>query len=224
MRVLIYSSIRLFSESLADSLLSQEHISEVSVCHEVTGLVLAASEKKVDIVLIDMLNQQALNEASRFSERLPSVCLLALGVPETPEQVIACADAGFLAYVPISASIDVLCARMRLALEGACQCHPKVAAGLMRELSRRRPADVTPISSNDLTPREEQVLSIAGRGLSNKEIARELNLSSATIKNHLHNIFAKLGVNNRAEALASLKNRVDTLYVEKRYPQSRGVS
>ena len=212
MKVLIYSSVRLFSQSLATSLESKENIEQVNVCYEVANLMPDVKKTCADIVLVDMLNPQALLEVRHFTERYPNIRLLALGIPETPNQVIACADAGFVGYVPISASIEMLCSSMQLALEGACYCHPTVAASLMKEVGRRR-VQSHPLQADELTERESQVLAFAGRGLTNKEIARELNLSAATIKNHLHNVFSKLGVHNRKEALVRIKQSYTGSYI-----------
>jgi ATP/maltotriose-dependent transcriptional regulator MalT len=67
-----------------------------------------------------------------------------------------------------------------------------------------------------LTTRELEVLSLIDVGLSNKEIARRLSIELATVKNHVHNILAKLNVNRRTEAVARLRQRVSP----PRYPDS----
>ncbi|XVS62147.1 response regulator transcription factor [Actinosynnema sp. CA-299493] len=67
---------------------------------------------------------------------------------------------------------------------------------------------VRPVASppTDLTPRETQVVTLMGSGMSNRSIARHLRISERTVKSHLHSIFTKLGVTTRGEAAAHLNN------------------
>jgi DNA-binding NarL/FixJ family response regulator len=131
--------------------------------------------------------------------------MLALALPEVPKEVVACADAGFTAYLPRQASIDDLRGLMRMALRDEATCHPKVVVCLLNELRRRRGANEV-YQSEPLTKRESDVLRLVGRGASNKEVARTLNLSVSTVKAHMHSILAKLRVPGRAQAIARLRN------------------
>ncbi|MCP4936410.1 MAG: response regulator transcription factor [bacterium] len=92
------------------------------------------------------------------------------------------------------------------ALRGECVCNPLIAGSLLREVRRRQKIAHEQVGSELLTRRECEVLRLLGQGVSNKQIARELNLSVATVKNHVHNIFAKLNIHSRGEALARLRN------------------
>ncbi|GAA1296749.1 helix-turn-helix transcriptional regulator [Saccharothrix xinjiangensis] len=85
----------------------------------------------------------------------------------------------------------------RLASEAWGQVHHTL--GAPQEV-RRTPA----VSPAELTPRETQVITLIGTGMSNRSIARQLRISERTVKSHLHSIFAKLGVATRGEAIAQL--------------------
>lgn len=85
------------------------------------------------------------------------------------------------------------------------RCHPKVVTSLLKELRRRRGFSDSS-EGEPLTRRESEVLRLVGRGFSNKEVARSLNLSESTIKAHMHSIFAKLRVRRRGEAIARLRS------------------
>jgi DNA-binding NarL/FixJ family response regulator len=95
---------------------------------------------------------------------------------------------------------------VRRALREEVVCDPKISRELLRELSRRRAmAALEQPVGEELTRRERDVLRLLGRRLSNKEIARQLCLSPATVKNHVHSILAKLNVAGRQEVFARLE-------------------
>lgn len=206
MRVMVYSHIRLFGQSLADCLSTHKEISEVQVCHQGGSLVDDVLRFTPDVILIDMKCERAAEEAHCVREGFPEACLLALAIPETANEVISCADAGFAGYIPYTASLDELCAIMSDAHEGGFVCNPEIAGSLFREVQRRRPQLKDTEACESLTRRESEVLGLVAKGLCNKEIARELVLSASTVKNHLHTIFAKLHVSGRIQALARLRN------------------
>ena len=158
------------------------------------------------VVLIDVTDQRTLEQGRALIRAFPDVRAIALALPELIADVVACADAGFVSYVPRTASAAEMCDIVRMALREEVACHPRVSGGLLRELRRRRTLAAGDEGLTDrLTQRECEVLRLLGRRLSNKEIARELCLSTATVKNHVHNILAKLNVHDRADALAKLQ-------------------
>jgi DNA-binding NarL/FixJ family response regulator len=87
-------------------------------------------------------------------------------------------------------------------------CSPRAAAALLRHiavLANERPDAV------ELTTRELQIVRLIERGLSNKEIGRQLCIELATVKNHVHNILAKLEVGSRREAVAHVRRSVGVM-------------
>jgi DNA-binding NarL/FixJ family response regulator len=99
-----------------------------------------------------------------------------------------------------------LCATLeavRAAARGEVSCSPKIAGFLFRRiaaLSTARSSGASP----PLTAREAQIVRLLQQGLSNKMISRSLGIELPTVKNHIHSIFAKLGVHRRAEAVSLL--------------------
>ena len=204
MRVIVYSKVRLFCEALAGWLRSSSPIDEVGSVCQVTSLICAIERQPPDIVLFDIHNDTSLDEARGIAHRKPSIPLLAIALPEVADRVIACIDAGFNGYFPRDASLDELYPTIQKTLDGECECSPHVAASLFEELRSRQRGSIEP-SVGDLTKRECEVLELLGEGMCNKEIARQLDISVATVKNHLHHIFGKLQVNGRVQAVAKLK-------------------
>ncbi len=88
---------------------------------------------------------------------------------------------------------------MRAAAAGDALIAPNVTVRLLAEFAGREPVSVSPPPSEPLTPREEDVLALVARGLSNTEIAAELFISLGTVKTHLTGLMTKLDARNRVE-------------------------
>jgi DNA-binding NarL/FixJ family response regulator len=216
MRVLIYSPVRLFGEGLCAFLRTVEQIDAVLVEHDAGKLEEQALGFAPDIALFDVTTESVLLVAQSVRALCPDVTTVAMAVTEEAGDVIACVDAGFAAYIPRSASAEELLEIVNLAFRGETVCAPRITRSLFDELSRRQSTTPSPDPDACLTPREIETARMLARGLSNKEIARELQLSIATVKNHVHAVLQKLQVCSRA--------RVATLLVENpwvlRFPHS----
>jgi two-component system nitrate/nitrite response regulator NarL len=203
--VVVYSPVRLFAEGVAACLDSQPESHAVACC-QFDSVHEAVAKGRADIVLLDVTDRRVLAEGRRLMRDFPDLRVIALALPEAADEVIACADHGFVSYVPRNACVEDMREVLRRALREEVVCDPKVSGGLLRELRRRRemaaPADPC---GDELTKREREVLRLLGRRLSNKEIARQLCLSTASVKNHVHSILTKLKVNGRQEVLARME-------------------
>ncbi len=208
-RIVVYSSIRLFAESLASCLKKNLDFVEVKFHQRPESLVESVQTFDPDIVLVDVTSERALHDARAAYVCNRRAVFVALAVPEIPQEVIACADAGFVAYVPRAASIEELTGVIGQALKGECACHPKIVGSLLREVGRRHGSTGAEIPDPppSLTHRESEILGLLAQGLPNKAIALKLNLSISTVKSHLHKAFAKLQVKCRTEAIAKIKNQ-----------------
>lgn len=203
--VVVYSPVRLFAEGVAACLDSQPESRAVACC-QFDSVHDAVGKGRADIVLLDVTDRRVLAEGRRLIHDFPDLRVIALALPEVADEVIACADHGFASYVPRNACVDEMREVLRRAVREEVVCDPKVSGGLLRELRRRRAlAPAADPCGDELTRREREVLRLLGRRLSNKEIARHLCLSTATVKNHVHAILTKLKVHGRQEALARLE-------------------
>ena len=158
-----------------------------------------------DVILMDMvmpdMNGAAATRAVR--QQFPNVQVIALTSFKEEELVKSALEAGAIGYLLKDVSADELVRAIRSAHAGRATLSPEAAQALVHAASQ--PA--TP--GNDLTERERAVLALMVEGLNNTQIAGRLTVSPSTIKSHVSNILAKLGVASRTEAVTlALRNRI----------------
>ena len=125
--------------------------------------------------------------------------MLVLTTYDTDSDVLPAIEAGATGYLLKDARADELFRAVRAAARGEAVLSPSVATRLLGQV--RRPA------REPLSQREQEVLELVARGATNREAARQLFVSEATVKTHLLHVYAKLGVNDRAAAVAEAFER-----------------
>ncbi|MCP4664720.1 MAG: response regulator transcription factor [bacterium] len=203
LRVLMVSDTRLYREGVAQ-ILAQYEAFEVTPVVGSSEEILAGLERFApDVVLLDTGIPDALSLVREIGNRSAGR-VVALGLAEVETDVVAFAEAGIAGYVGRDASIEELISAIESAMRQELCCSRKIAGILLRRvavlaLGRGETEEV------HLTPREHEVVALLEQGLMNKEIARDLHVEVATVKNHVHNILDKLGVHTRGEAVARVR-------------------
>jgi DNA-binding NarL/FixJ family response regulator len=169
-----------------------------------TGMAKIA-DAEPDVVLVDLGQTDPAAAARLIKAASPGAKLVAFALDETDDHVFACAAAGFSGYVPSESSADELHRALVDVREGHMHCAPHIAGAMFARLAvlLREPDPRGPLPS--LSSRESEILALVEQGRSNKEIARQLAISSATVKNHMHNLLQKLQVSRRGQAVARLR-------------------
>lgn len=157
-----------------------------------------ASEPDVLIIDVAMPGMSGIEATRRIKQQLPKVAVLALTAYDDDQYVLALLNAGAAGFLLKDVRGQELVTAVRSVHRGEAVLQPAIAVRALRQaVSHRSPT----VSMPPLSDREMEVLREAARGLPNKDIARRLNLSVRTIHTHLGNIFAKLGVGSRTEAV-----------------------
>jgi len=206
MNVVVLTPIRLFGDGLASCLGSRPEMNNVVVVNDLADLRSTLAANETDVALIDVTQGIDLIDVRAIAVQWPDVPLVALGLHEERHEVIKCGRGGFAGYVARGASVEGLCTALVDIVEGRVACPPEIAGSLLRALFRKAPQPEESQSEPALTRRESEVLELIGRGYSNKEIGKELCLSVATVKHHVHHILEKLGLSRRAEAMRRVRD------------------
>ena len=204
MRVLVVTEIRLYRDGVADSLRRLPDVEAAISAANGAQAVLAARDGRCDVVLLDIALPESTLTARALVAARPLLKVVALGVADDGPELVACAEAGVCGYVSREASMSELVEALRSVLRGEASCSGKMAAGLIRHIARSAGAGPRAAPRRSLTRREHDVLELVESGLTNKEIARALDLELSTVKNHVHNLLAKFGVTDRGQMVASL--------------------
>lgn len=168
-----------------------------------------AAQLRPDVALIDisMPNVSGIEATRRIKEQCPNTAVLVLTAYDDDAYVFAILEAGAAGYLLKNARSREVVDAVRAVHAGESVLHPAIARKVLGRLvgEPSRPAPVKPLDA--LSERELEVLQWAARGLSNKEIARQLVLSPRTVQAHMAHIFSKMQVGSRTEAVLEALKR-----------------
>lgn len=160
-----------------------------------------AADVAFDIIILDLNLPGAtgLSCVKQVREHLPHTPILIVSALDDPRIISEAVLAGATAYVPKSATRDVLVDAIRTTLAGGTYL-PAAAVVALRNSQAERKGHGETALEQELTSRQLRVLDLLAQGLSNKRIARELDIAEITVKAHVSAILKKLGVENRVQA------------------------
>ena len=207
LRIVIVSEARFLRESLAEFLERDPSVSVVRLCADLAEVAALNAPMQADVVLVDAALWDGAAAARRIRQLKPDVRIIAYAVRETKEDVIAWAEAGVIGYVPNTAALGDLVRLIVDILGGEQLCSGRVAAELLHRIAVTESLGIgrdEPSRALALTRREREAAELIATGLSDKEIARRLNISLATAKLHVHNLLGKLNVQRRGQVVVRL--------------------
>lgn len=190
----------LFMHSLATSLGAHPDIEVIAKCTSAHEILDKDVWSELDVCLVDInleSNIDGVELIARAKSRNPKLMFLVLTIFEDHETVFRALSAGALGYVLKSATKDEILNAVFEIYNGGSPMTQSIARKIVTSFSQ--PSSRS--KSDDLTKREKEVLDWIAKGKLEKEVANILNLSLKTVKNHITNIYTKLQVHTRVEAL-----------------------
>ncbi|MDT0170752.1 response regulator transcription factor [Pseudarthrobacter sp. BRE9] len=175
-----------------------EVVAEASTGEEALRLVRTHVPAVVVMDLAMGPGMDGIEAIKRIRDLNTGQAILVFTTYDSDADIVRAVDSGAMGYLLKDAAPEEIFAALRGAVQGRSVMSPPVASRLFQQL--RNPDEV-------LTPREAELLSLLTEGLSNRELGRRLFISEATVKTHLAHIYAKLGVDTRAAAIATAIRR-----------------
>lgn len=201
--VIVVSPVRLLRDGIAELLARGNDGYPLFAVAGNDDALLQLAEWPSAVVLLDAAMRDVAAIARRLARHERVRAVIAFAVSEDVPQQVALAECGVRGYVGHEGSLDDLVAATRAALRGELHCPPTLAAAMARRLANVREGRAERVEA--LSHREREIVQLVDEGKSNKEIARQLHIEMATVKNHMHHILHKLGVQRRGEAAAALR-------------------
>ncbi len=201
-RILIADDHALFREGLCallNSIPDAEVVGEAATGEEAVS---RAAQLQPDVMLMDiqMPGINGIEATRRIARDSPHIGVIVVTMFEDDDSVFAAMRAGARGYVLKGADQEEILKVIRAVAAGEAHFGPEIARRLMNFFAAPKPSAVVE-AFPDLTAREREILDLIARGHNNQEIASRLYLSPKTIRNHVSNIFAKLQVADRAQAI-----------------------
>lgn len=209
-KLLIVDDSKLTTVGLNTTFKMYQNIEVVGIAENGEIAIRMVQQLKPDIVLMDigmpiMDGIVATREIKKLN--LPAKIIM-LTSHDSDQNVFDALAAGAYSYCMKDVDPDVLVSVIRTTHEGASWLDPRIARIVLNNFSKK-PAKETKTQDNILTEREIDVLSLIARGLSNSEISENLYISLNTVKTHIKNIFQKLEVEDRTQAvMTALKKNI----------------
>lgn len=204
-RVLIVDDQELFRESLKVVLSVSPGIEVAGAASGVQEALKSAAACRPDVVLMDirMPGMDGVEGARLFKERWPQMKVVVLTTFDDDEYVFGALKNGASGYLLKGSSVSELSRAIQIVHEGGAMLNPEIASKAIQQFSSMARGaaslQVDRQGEAELSRSERQMIQAVGRGLSNKEIARELCLSEGTVRNTVSGILSKLDLRDRTQ-------------------------
>lgn len=210
LRLAVVDDHPLFREGVARSLVEHGGFEIVAEGASAEDALRIVGELAPEILLLDIsLPGGGLNAARDILVRRPGQKIVILTVSEARDDVTTALNHGVRGYVLKGVGSRALAEILRTVAAGDIYVAPVVSARLLTELTALQSSEPKADPLGQLTEREAQILRLVSGGLSNKEVARRLDLQEKTVKHHMTRVLAKLNVRNRTEAAMMLRDARD---------------
>jgi DNA-binding NarL/FixJ family response regulator len=208
-RVLLISPNLLLRESIMGNIKSCPDLAALGLAEEKTTIMQKASQFKPHVLLLDANLNFALCKflVKTAPKEFPGTKFAIFGVAPGDTTLLEFVKAGVAGFIIRDAPFNILTETIRLVAQGFAILPPSLNAALFHQIERHAVVDGG-IKVNDsvrISRREQEIINLVKEGMSNKEIADMLVISTFTVKNHIHRILEKLSLRSRTQIAAGLK-------------------
>ncbi len=208
-RVFILAENRLLREALA-RILNKKNFIQVVGASEFSPNVVSQITESSPQVLISDSTAMALSDLRLIPELravMPDLKVVMIGMENSPEMFLRAVRDGIVGYVLKDASAMEVAAAVRSVADQEAVCPPRLCLSLFEQVAKQSPVPATFVVRRNLglTRREQHLVQLIDHGLTNKQIASQLNLSEQTVKNHVHRMLRKVGASDRWRAVELCK-------------------
>ncbi len=208
-RVYVVAENRLLRETLVRLFRKRNEISIVGdTCCSDSAIADIASAKS-ELLLLDCFSSNSATDdwLADLQESLPEIKIVLFGMDEDPGVFLRAVGLGIAGYVLKNASATDLLDAVRTVAQGEAACPTKFCKVLFKTVAAGAAEDKNgrAASQFELTQRQRQLMSLVAMGLSNKEIAANLNLSEFTVKNHIYRVMKQVDAQSRHEAVTLIR-------------------
>lgn len=206
MIVLVVSHAHFLRDALITTLRSDGDINAIGAFSYET-VEAAATECTPNLVIVESSHPEGMELVAQIRARFPKLAVVVLSMRELDQEFLTWADIGISGYLGPDTSANHLVSTVRRAAAGDVVCPPRLTALLLNGFADRSNERISRAGIHALTAREREIAELLAEGMSNKLIARRLNVALPTVKNHVHSILDKWDVRSRGEAAARFRQR-----------------
>jgi len=211
LHVLVVDDQQLIRDGIASMLDFQPGIKVVGIAENGRVAVELAEKLEPDVILMDiqMPEMDGIEATEKLKQKFPTCKVVMLTTFDDEAYIIRSLRAGAYGYLMKDIPVKELANAVQLAHGGITQLAPDIAGKLVGSLNEAFDSDTAIPDEHGLTDRELEVLKLIATGATNQEIGANLHISRGTVKNHVSNILARLGLEDRTQAaIYALKNKL----------------
>ena len=211
-RILIVDDHPLMREALENAIQAEPDMQVIGQAGSGKEAVMLTHELQPDLIIMDLLmpEMDGVEATKIILAEYPKAKILTFTSMSEESKVVAAIQAGALGFVTKDAPRQEMLEAIRLVAEGEPCLPPEIALKLFQGVRKQKEHPLVPYMDDmaqGLTPRQEEVLTLLGRGYSNEQIAKSLYISVATVRSHINHVLNRLGLERRAQAIAYASRR-----------------
>jgi len=211
--LMIVSDIRLYREGMGRILGEEPDINVAAISENHNEAIHSLKNRSIDLILLDMRMSNSCQILTSITNDFTHIKIIVIAVPENDDNFLLCAESGITGYLTKESTIEELVDAVKTVAKGNLYCPYSITKYILNCVKHKHDDQQIHDAKinysnllNALTQREIQIVKLLADGMSNKAIARTLTIELSTVKNHVHNILVKMGVESRAQVACLLRN------------------